>query len=110
LAGRNLLLMMCDEKKFIAEQLCYVAFYWPKDVNIDYFQTEETMFTQVMGKLTISKVGDMLNSLPYKEKEADGEEGGLKNKGYDINKPRKIEKVIDHRPKIKNYKKREVTD
>ena len=44
LAGRNLLLMMCDEKKYLSEQLCYVSFYWPKDVEIEYFQNEATLF------------------------------------------------------------------
>lgn len=52
-----------------------------------------------MKKLTISKIGDMLNSLPFKEKEAD-EEGVTKVKVIDI-KGKKIEKITENKVKVK---------
>jgi hypothetical protein len=44
-----------------------VAAYWPKNTDIYEFQKAEHPFTTVLGKITVAKVGDMLNLMPFKE-------------------------------------------
>jgi hypothetical protein len=44
-----------------------VAAYWPKNTDIYEFQKPEHPFTTVLGKITVAKVGDMLNLMPFKE-------------------------------------------
>ncbi len=76
-------------------------------MNIDYFQQEATKFTEVMGKITLSKVGDMLVSLPFKEKEADDE---ARARIPEIQAARRMERVLDLRPRQRNPRNRNILD
>jgi hypothetical protein len=63
-----------------------------------------------MKKLPVSKVGDMLNLLPFKEKMAEQEDitrsiGNNANRGQ-----ARIERVLENRPKMKTFKNRKAFD
>lgn len=62
-----------------------------------------------MSKITISKVGDMLNSLPFKEKEAD-DQAISKVKVPEIQPRKNMERVLDKKPKQKTQKNRNILD
>jgi hypothetical protein len=61
LIGRSLIFMQGNEKSYLAEHLCVLSYYWPKDTN---YQSE--ILIEALYKIQLNKIVELLKVIHLK--------------------------------------------